>query len=484
MLPTNILRSRILSRAAYGHPALGLQTLLSIAGITFGGRDSEHTIMGDSCCGGEHKHDDRTSNVHGPACSHKHKARSGVPLLWIVAIVALLGVGVFSMFALGQPTAPPAPTPPKAPTPPSSPAPPTPPKPPKIYDPATDGVIRHGRAEPIAKPASGGAIRIATYNVENFFDTESKTDESSSSTPVKPISHRKAVAEAIHKINADILALEEVESKETITKFRDEYLADMGYTFIASIDAGDPRGIEQSILSKFPITEEKNWPNTPLAGNHPEKLGTRVNPDAGKPMILKRSPMRATVVVPADPAIKDAKPTEITLLALHHKSGAYYGYLREAEGIKVLDLVHSFEKDHPGAPVIVLGDFNARTTEKSFLVYTNGGMIDAMSGVPGGPESKEFISHSSGRTIDHILLNAPAAAMVSLDTRFVLGTPQRPEHVDWRNTEPPVGYGSDHYPVVVDLLTSENPGNPMRRGISRPTKLPADIKPAPSTDGK
>ena len=440
--------------------------------------------MGDSCPDNPNHHDP-APHVHGNGCAHTPKSGSAVPLLWIVAIAALVGIGVLSMIALGQPTAPTAPI---------APIPATPPKPPAIpkpYNPATDGVIRHGRAEPIAKPVGVWAIRIATYNVENFFDAESKSDELAGSTPIKPIAHRKALADAIHKINADVLALEEVESKETITKFRDEYLADMGYTFIASIDAGDPRAIEQSILSKFPLTDEKNWPNTPLVGAHPAKLGTRANPDAGKPMILKRSPMRATVVVPADPAIKDAKPTEITLLALHHKSGPYYSYLREAESIKVLELVHDFEKLHPGANVIVLGDFNARTTEKSFQVYTNGGMIDAMTGVPGGPESPAFLSHSSGRTIDHILLNAPAAAMVALDTRFVLGTPQRPEHVDWRRTDPPAGYGSDHYPVVVDLIISKNPDMSIPRGLTplipgaspSPVGNPQPSKPIP-TDGK
>jgi endonuclease/exonuclease/phosphatase family metal-dependent hydrolase len=460
---------------------------------------TENTNMGGSCCGGRGKGTGSGQHDHGQpgrsCCSHTHEKTGGgvgTGLILVIALVALLGVGVLSALALGQPVAPKAPDAPKMPV---APAPPAAPKTPgtpadptvkKHYDPETDGVIRHGRAEPIAKPA--GAIRIATYNIENFFEKESVSDETGSSTPAKPVAHRKALADAIHKINADVLAVEEVESKETLTRFRDEYLADMGYTYIASIDAGDPRGIEQSILSKYPIKDEKNWPNIPLAGVHPDKLGTKRNPDAGKPLILKRSPMRATVVVPADPSQKDAKPTEVTLFAVHHKSGPYYGYLREAEGTKVVELVHEFEKDHPGAAVIVLGDFNARTTEKSYQVYITGGMIDAMTGVPGGVESKEFLSHSSGRTIDHILLNAPAAAMVALDTRFVLGTPQRPEGVNWRNTDPPVGYGSDHYPVIADLIARETTGATVKRGIVIPKPVPPGVPAspalAPATDGK
>jgi endonuclease/exonuclease/phosphatase family metal-dependent hydrolase len=412
--------------------------------------------MGNSCCG-NHNH----NKDHGKQCCGQstQAPRSTATLLWAAVVVALLGVGAISMFAIGEPPAvapaqPVAPAKPAPPTPPAAPAKPdaAPPAAPAVEP--MKGVVRHGRPEPIAKPTSGGAIRIATYNIENFFDKEVPGEGSGSKTPMKPAAHRKAVADAIHKVNADIIALEEVESKETITKFRDEYLKDMGYEHIASIDAGDPRGIEQSILSRFPITDEKNWPAIPLEGTHPERLGNKKNPDAGKPLILHRSPLRVTVSIPTR---GDAKPLDITLFVVHHKSGPLYGYEREAETTKTLALLREFEKDHRGRPVLVLGDFNARMTESPVEIYTKGGLVDAMASVPGGVESTEFLSHVSGRTLDHILLNTTAAAMVSPDTRFVLGTPQRPEGADWLRTEPPSGYASDHYPVVIDLLTQSPP---------------------------
>jgi endonuclease/exonuclease/phosphatase family metal-dependent hydrolase len=293
-------------------------------------------------------------------------------------VVSALVIGALvSAYALAEP--PPAPSnPPAAPATPAAATPPT-----VSPEEAAKALIRHGRADPIAKPT--GAIRIATYNIENMFDTE-LTPGRSDMNPIKPKEHRKAVADAIHKINADVIAMEEVESKEVVTKFRDEYLADMGYTYIASIDAGDPRGIEQSILSKYPIKDEKNWPLAPLGMNHPEKLGKKHNPDAGQPLIMHRSPLRATVVVPGEGP--DAKPVEITLFAVHHKSGPYYGYEREAEARKTLELVHEFEKAHEGAMVIVLGDFNSRITEPPLEIYTKGGMSDAFAGVPGGVESR------------------------------------------------------------------------------------------------
>lgn len=434
--------------------------------------------MGKSCCGG--------------GCGRGHENQPdqrccpGAGVVIAVALVLLLSIGAAVAFASGdkQPVRAPARPAPASATPAAPPVDPARPAK-KGYNAETDGVIRYGRTAALAKPP--GAIRIATYNIENFFDKESPAGEGGSTTPAKPEAHRKAIAAVIHAMNADVLALEEVESKDTIAAFRDAYLADMGYAHITSIDAGDPRGIEQSILSRFPIKDEQNWPGVPLAGVHPDKLGKKPNPDAGKPLLLKRSPLRATVVVPAD--APNAAPTEIAMFVVHHKSGPYYSYLREAEGAKVLEFVRDYEKEHPGVPAIVLGGFNARATEKSITIYTSGGMIDAMSGVSpgaGGVESQPFMSHVSGRTIDHILVNAPAAAMVALDTRFVLGTPQRPENVDWRNTDPPSGYASDHLPVVIDLLPRDIPESGVKRGVTV-TVLPAASsdagKPAAS-DGK
>ncbi|HMN39274.1 MAG TPA: endonuclease/exonuclease/phosphatase family protein [Phycisphaerales bacterium] len=401
--------------------------------------------MGHSCCGNHNHHKDTGEECRGQSAK---ASRSSIGALWITVLVVAIGAGAATMYALDQPTAAPAAS--------AKPAGAAPPATPPAAEPMK-GVVRHGRVDPIAKPTTGAPVRIATYNIENFFDNALPAGGSGGGTAVKPAAHRRAAAEAIHKINADIIALQEIESKEVLTRFRDEYLKDMGYAYVCSLDAGDGRGIEQSLLSRFPISDEKNWPGVALDAVHPNNLGNKKNPEAGKPIVLHRSPLRATVSVPAR---EGAKAVDITFFVVHHKSGPYYGYEREAEAAKVLSLVREFEKDHPGRPVLVLGDFNARMTESPVEIYTGGGLVSAMTGVPGGVESTEFTSHVSGRTIDHILVNAPGAAMVALDSRFVLGTLQRPEGVDWRKTQPPAGYCSDHYPVVVDLIVADSAGAP------------------------
>jgi endonuclease/exonuclease/phosphatase family metal-dependent hydrolase len=316
---------------------------------------------------------------------------------------------------------------------------------------ASEGVIRHGVKTP--KPRAPGTIRLATYNIENLFDVEKASEDAGRSpTPRKPDEHRKAIAAAIKAIDADVLALQEIESKEVLAKFRDDYLKDMGYEYISSLDAGDGRGIEQSVLSRFPIAKDQNWPDTTLDAQHPAKLGKRDNPDAGKPIKMARSPLHAVVQVPTEKSGGD-KPYTLHLFVVHHKSGAFHSYQREAETFKVSKMLEQMTIDEPNANVVVLGDFNAKPDEKATQNYFNVGMIDPFAGVD--PRDPTFMTHVSGRAIDHMLFNSNAAREIVKDSRFVLGTIQRKENVDWRTTAAPAGYGSDHYPVVVDIYPQD-----------------------------
>jgi endonuclease/exonuclease/phosphatase family metal-dependent hydrolase len=312
----------------------------------------------------------------------------------------------------------------------------------RLVQEATRGVIRHGIAEPIARPA--GAVRVATYNIENLFDKD-VVGGNGRGTARKPDDHRKAAADAIRRIDADVLALQEIESKETLIAFRDTHLKDLGYTHVSSLDAGDGRGIEQSVLSRFPLSNEQVWIDIDTGVKHPERLGRRANPDSGKPIKLARSPFHVTVTIPAG----DGRSAgELSLWVVHHKSGPFYSYQREAETAAVLKLMK--EHARPGTDIVVLGDFNARYDEQAVKNYINAGFVSAFADVP-ATESK-FMSHVSGRTIDHILLNSSAAARMKKETRFVLGLPQRREDQDWRTIPAPAGYASDHYPVVADLM--------------------------------
>ncbi len=381
-----------------------------------------------------------------------HSSPRGVARPFLIALFACASLAS-ALYAQSAPPAPPAP--PVAPAPPASPASsPAPAAPEAQARSKPQGVIRHGVTQAPAKPA--GAIRVAAYNIENLFAPGAEgrmADQKSRGTMPKPDAHMKAVADAIRAVDADVLALQEIESLETLTTFRDTYLNDMGYTHISSLDAGDDRGIEQSVLSRFPITQAKNWLHLPLGGTHPanRKDSDRV---AGGPIQFKRSPLLTTIQLPASkdaPAgAPETKPQTLTLFNVHFKSGGRAdGYWREREADKTAALANEFLSADPAAAVIILGDFNARPQERAFKFISGAGFVDAFGDLPDG--DPKFITHSSDRVIDHLMLSPRAAAGLIKDTRFVFGTINRPAGVDWRTTDAPDGWASDHYPVVIDL---------------------------------
>lgn len=327
-----------------------------------------------------------------------------------------------------------------------------------------DAIFRpYGIRAPL--PKKPGAIRLATYNIENLFDDKDDPaldGQNEDRDQTKPDAACKAVAATITALDADVIALEEIESIDALKWFLAKYLPDSPYKFVSSIDAGDERGIEQAVLSKFPITTIKNWPKADLEGKQPETVGRGHNALAGQPMKAHRSPLMVEIEVPASILGEtdkkgDRGPYQLTLFAVHMKSGRDFGFWREAESKKLLSLIAETSKDRPDRNVAVLGDFNAADDAASLALLKSGGLTDLTptgKSTPGKPD-KSTISHASGRTIDHVMVNANLLKEIVPDSGFVLGTPTRPEGADYRNTPTPPGYASDHFPVVVDLIPKD-----------------------------
>lgn len=329
--------------------------------------------------------------------------------------------------------------------------------------------VRFGLAQPPIKRS--GAIRVATYNVENFFDgvdDPALTGANEDAAAAKPEKELLALASALRTLDADVLALQEVESETALLWLRDTYLKDLGYTHHASIDAGDDRGIEQAVLSRFPITAARNWPKLQLKGKHPAGADAPESSD----IAFHRSPLRVDVRIQAGD-----QPYEMTLFVVHHKSGRNSAYWREAEAEGAVSLIRAAQAEQPGRNVVVLGDFNAQPADRSVQTYLSAGLIEPLASFrsgPGGPSAR-FVTHESGRSIDLILLSPAISPEMVPESMFVFGTPARPAGVDWRTFPEPEGYASDHYPVAFDLVPAEVPTLPAS-GAAKPQ---TDPSPAP-----
>ena len=316
---------------------------------------------------------------------------------------------------------------------------------------------KYGLSAP--KPRPSGTIRIATYNVLNLFD---HVDDPALTGNIDDIdmatddARCRGIADAILAVDADIIALEEVESLEALTWFRDTYLPDAGYEYLASYDVGYYRGVEQSVISRFPITNAMVRPNLPLDDVQREGPGWSEVPQKYRQgLTVQRSPLMVDVKV--------SDEYEVTIFAVHHKSGGDFRFQREAEAIRTIEWINEIRMTRPDRNIIVMGDFNAAPWDKSLRLYLEAGLVDTLNHriIPrwknaSQDEANLYKTHESGRVIDYILMSSAAHRELVIGSPHVYGTLYDEEY-DWKTDPYPAGYAADHYPVIIDIMQYDQP---------------------------
>lgn len=304
----------------------------------------------------------------------------------------------------------------------------------------------------VAPKRTPGAIRIAAYNMLNFFDHVDDPSLSGEFDDIKMATSSERceeLAKAIRKVDADVIGIEEVESLEAVKWFRDTYLKDMGYKYIVSYDVGYYRGVEQAVLSRIEITGSHVWLNESLENVKREGLGFAPVPRRDEPLVFQRSPLLVD--------LKTEDGYELSIFVVHHKAGRDNDFHREAEALRIVELINDITKAKPSRNIVVMGDFNAAPWDKSFRIYLEAGMIDTMGyrTTQGDEEALLYKTHESNRVLDYILLNSATHRELVIGSPFILGTMFPPPSYDWRKDPFPAGYASDHYPIALELMPED-----------------------------
>jgi endonuclease/exonuclease/phosphatase family metal-dependent hydrolase len=185
-------------------------------------------------------------------------------------------------------------------------------------------------------------ITIATYNIRNLYDGDDDLYHNDDTTPAKPRDELKRVAKVIRELDADVLALQEVENRGYLQRFVDVFLPDMGYTNVVHFEGNDLRGSDVCLLSRIPVGAVTSYRHQ------------RFSLPGGRTKAFSRDLLTVEILPP------DSASFEVWVVHLksNHDGRDYAEPIRVAEANAIRKIVDDRLKRDPSAAFVLCGDFN------------------------------------------------------------------------------------------------------------------------------
>jgi endonuclease/exonuclease/phosphatase family metal-dependent hydrolase len=296
-------------------------------------------------------------------------------------------------------------------------------------------------------------VRVGTFNVENLFARyrfkQNLNPEGLDGFSINDLAfdiydetEKQITAQAIKEIDADILALQEVESLPLLDRFSSQYLASMKYKHRIVVDSFDPRSIDVALLSRHPIVKVRS--------NRQERNANNTT------WLFSRDCLEVEL---------DVAGKKLTLYVNHFKSmirtRAETKARREAQVKRVAEIVdEQWRAQNYEGNFVVLGDFNDYAgvgTSLTALLDGHQGLVDVVA--KRLPADEQWTHYYAGggkySQLDYLLVSKTLAdANNSAPVIMRKGLPWRAEKYDGERYGT-VGHdnpkASDHCPLAIDL---------------------------------
>jgi len=276
------------------------------------------------------------------------------------------------------------------------------------------------------KPAawSRETVRIGSFNVMNLFDTYDDPYTHDETTPFKPRAALEQVAATIRQLNADVLALVEVENRGVLERFNRALLSDMGYGEVVLFEGNDGRGIDVALLSRLPVGAVTTYRHLsfPLPG--------------GGETRFRRDLLRVRIEPPGAAAF------DVFVVHLKSKRGETQGSapIRQAEATELRRICDEILKQDAAARFLVCGDFNDTWDSPALKTIRGSGATALTCAFEQLPTDKRVTyNREPHRSMIDYILCSPAMAKAYVDRSYGL--------VDGSTST----IGSDHNPIGAEF---------------------------------
>jgi len=266
------------------------------------------------------------------------------------------------------------------------------------------------------------ALSLATFNVENLFDSEDDPGHEDDLPSAGQVADKlEQLGRAIRDLDADLLALQEVENKAVLERLNTEQLGGMGYAHLRLVEGNDYRGLDVALLSRFPIKTAISHASDRFTGVDGDGtnygfsrdcLEVNLEPASGRTLVLLINHLRA-------------KSNTSTLEANNR---------RYAQANRVREILGEHLARDPQANVAVLGDMNDTPDSRTLELLTSGPprLTDPLDAGQG--DRYTYVYRGEEQQIDYILLSPGLAADLSAGSARV-------------RYDSSFSRASDHFPV-------------------------------------
>ena len=319
----------------------------------------------------------------------------------------------------------------------------------------------------------------ATFNCENLFRRfefnrnngrnngrddrnadASFTLDQARSFKVSDNEEKSLTAAAILAVDADVLALQEVESLDLLDLFNEEYLAST-YKYRLLVQGNDRRGINVAVLSRYPFkaVHTARFAAVNDGGVEADLLYKEQESAAGKDVyIFSRDCLRVDVAVPGDKPLYLYVNHFKSMMGGRDKTRAK----RQQQSERVAGML---ARDHGGPSlgddyVIVCGDFNDKDQDDSGTVslIRNPYLENVLRRLPDEEDrwTHYFSKEDSYSQLDFLLLS-PALSQITEGVQPMVerrGQPKRASRYSgprFEGVEFNRPKASDHCPVAIDI---------------------------------
>ncbi|UOQ91259.1 ExeM/NucH family extracellular endonuclease [Agromyces endophyticus] len=315
-----------------------------------------------------------------------------------------------------------------------------------------------------AVPAVGGDITVASFNVLNYFTTlTSENPEARGADTAEEFAVQKAkIVKAINSLDADIVALQEIENSAALGETPDEALANL----VAGLNSAAGAGTWKYV-------------KTPDVLHDPAITDVITNAIIYKPASVKPSGDPQTIVdetvwdIAREPIAQTFKYGKqfVTVIANHFKSKSgtdptpqpgqdAFNDERVAQAKSLLAFANSLSEDRKNA-IYLVGDFNSYAKEDPIKVFTDAGWSDLVFQRARGQYTYTFDGELG--SLDHVIASPAAASRVQKVGVWSINSPEWAGREYWGPAAETVAEAtpfrsSDHDPILVGVGSEGVPG--------------------------